>query len=235
MHEYSTHSLCLVGAREGACTSAQMDQPQQCDIWQGIALPAFKYLLLKVRNCTIGHFCGDGILRSALRADHASCTSAPCDLYSKMNDGSVYCKPRVCVERCGEKLSNGGITSYKKYDLVVQWTAAVDCECTMKERASRVWFGEKGRLHMQAIFALTMMNPTLVHGHAGASGPDLVSTVMDSAIVITMAITIAVMATNAIGLGVAKRKDKLQRFGRYTVAILSCVGLIAFVFLPIFI
>lgn len=54
---------------------------------------------------------------------------------------------------------------------------------------------------MQAICALIMMNPTLVHGQVNASGLDLVSIVIDSATVISIAVTIAVMAANAIGLG----------------------------------
>ena len=233
LHEYWSHLLCLVGVREGACTSAQMGQPQHCNIRQGIILPDFKYLLLKVCHCiVIGQFCGDAIWRSTLPADHVYYTSDPCYLFSKTNDGSVYWNPRVYVERCAEKRSIRGITSYKNHGPIVQWTTAMKCECSMKEKPSRVWSVEKGRLHMQASFALIMMNPTLVNGLAGVEGPSLFSVAMDSAIVISMAVTIAVLATNAIGMRVGKRKDKFQRFGRYIAVILPSVGLFPFLCLP---
>lgn len=82
---------------------------------------------------------------------------------------------------------------------------------------------------MQAIFALIMMNPRLVYGLGGVHGPGLFSVAIDSAIVISMAVTIAVLSTNAIDMVVAKRKDKFQRFGRYIAVILPSVGLVAFV------
>ena len=150
-------------------------------------------------------------------------------MYSKMNDGSVYCNPRVCVERCAEKRLLGEKRSYKNHGPIVEWTAAKKCECVMKENPSRVWFGEKRRLHVQAIFALIMMNPTVVYSLAGVDGPSLFSVAIDSAIVVSMAVTIAVLSTNAIDMGVAKRKDKFQRFGRCIAVILPSVGLFAFV------
>lgn len=221
---------------ETSCMAAQMNYtlPQNCCVGQSILLPDAKIIMSELSCSNTFQFGEDAIGAPACEEAHANCDPASFRLDSRIAETWAAWIPQAYTQNCGEQCSMDKQIVPNSNIQLFKGTTTNMKGCHVRGRVLKVWLDSRNALNIKTIYCLIMMQLTMVDAQADVRGLELVTVAIDSAIVISIVMTTALMATDALGLGVAKRENKLQRFSVYVTVVLAAVGLIAFVCLPYF-